>query len=47
MIFSDATLHDMCVMKPNDLETLALVNGVGPKKLKDFGEMFLAALRET
>jgi len=47
VIFSDATLHDMCVMKPNDLETLALVNGVGPKKLKDFGETFLAALRES
>ena len=44
VIFSDATLHDMCVMKPNDLETLALVNGVGPKKLKDFGGMFLQAL---
>jgi ATP-dependent DNA helicase RecQ len=47
VIFSDATLHDMCVMKPNDLDTLALVNGVGPKKLKDFGEMFLKALREV
>ncbi|MBT3400598.1 MAG: DNA helicase RecQ, partial [Rhodospirillaceae bacterium] len=45
VIFSDATLHDMCVMKPNDLDTLALVNGVGPKKLKDFGETFLAALK--
>lgn len=44
VIFSDATLLDMCVMKPNDLETLALVNGVGPKKLKDFGEKFLDAL---
>jgi ATP-dependent DNA helicase RecQ len=47
VIFSDATLHDMCVMKPNDLDTLALVNGVGPKKLKDFGEMFLKALRDV
>jgi ATP-dependent DNA helicase RecQ len=46
VIFSDATLHDMCVMKPNNLDTLALVNGVGPKKLKDFGDLFLGALRE-
>ncbi len=45
VIFSDATLLDMCVMKPNDLETLALVNGVGPKKLKDFGAMFLQELK--
>jgi ATP-dependent DNA helicase RecQ len=47
VIFSDATLHDMCVMKPHNLETLALVNGVGPKKLRDFGELFLGALRDT
>jgi hypothetical protein len=33
-------------MKPNNLDTLALVNGVGPKKLKDFGDLFLGALRE-
>lgn len=47
VIFSDATLHDMCVMKPNDLETLAMVNGVGPKKLKDLGDAFLEVLRES
>jgi ATP-dependent DNA helicase RecQ len=45
VIFSDATLHDMCVMKPHNMDTLALVNGVGPKKLKDFGMVFLDALK--
>ncbi len=47
VIFSDASLHDMCVMKPHDLESMALVNGVGPKKLADLGEIFLEALRES
>jgi len=45
VIFSDATLLDMCVLKPHDMETLARVNGVGPKKLKDFGTVFLDALK--
>ncbi|MBT5570020.1 MAG: hypothetical protein HOJ90_02260 [Alphaproteobacteria bacterium] len=45
VVFSDATLRDMCLMKPVDKATLALVNGVGPKKLKDFGEIFLTAIR--
>lgn len=47
VIFSDATLQDMCVMKPKDMETLAMVNGVGPKKLKDLGNLFLDVLRDT
>jgi ATP-dependent DNA helicase RecQ len=45
VIFSDATLHDMCMMKPHNMDALALVNGVGPKKLKDFGMVFLDALK--
>ena len=44
VVFSDATLIDMCLIKPRDLEEMASVNGVGPKKLKDFGEAFLKAL---
>jgi ATP-dependent DNA helicase RecQ len=45
VVFSDATLRDMCALKPENLETLAMVNGVGPKKLKDFGDVFLGAVR--
>lgn len=45
VVFSDATLKDMCALKPENLETLAMVNGVGPKKLKDFGDVFLGAVR--
>ncbi len=47
VVFSDATLRDMCLMKPADKATLALVNGVGPKKLKDFGDIFLNAIRNS
>lgn len=46
VIFSDATLIDMCHLQPRTLDEMASVNGVGPKKLKDFGEVFLGALRE-
>tara|TARA_R110000868_G_scaffold208877_1_gene458424 strand:- start:5347 stop:7158 length:1812 start_codon:yes stop_codon:yes gene_type:complete len=46
VIFSDATLIDMCHLRPGNLEQMAAVNGVGPKKLADLGEVFLAAIRE-
>ncbi|MHA6288431.1 DNA helicase RecQ [Maricaulis sp. CAU 1757] len=46
VIFSDATLADMAQMRPESLEQMALVNGVGPKKLADFGDAFLALLQQ-
>ncbi|WP_417492994.1 DNA helicase RecQ [Maricaulis sp.] len=46
VIFSDATLIDMCHLQPGNLEQMAAVNGVGPKKLADLGEAFLAVIRE-
>lgn len=46
VVFADATLYDMCVLRPDTSESFALVSGVGPKKLKDFGEIFLTAIRE-
>jgi len=47
VIFSDATLIDMCQIQPRTLDEMASVNGVGPKKLKDFGAAFLEAVAET
>lgn len=44
VVFSDNTLIEMASEKPRDLDALAEVNGVGPKKLKDYGETFLAAI---
>lgn len=45
-VFSDKTLCDMCVRRPrNDGEFLA-VNGVGQKKLEQYGGRFLAVIRD-
>ncbi|NMM43476.1 DNA helicase RecQ [Rhodospirillaceae bacterium KN72] len=44
VVFSDATLIDMCRLRPETLDQMALVSGVGPKKLEDFGPAFLHAL---
>ena len=44
VIFSDATLQNMSHLCPKTLDDFAQVSGVGPKKLKDFGEVFLTAI---
>ena len=47
VIFSDATLQDMCRLRPKTLDDFAQVSGVGPKKLKDFGDIFLSAIKDA
>ncbi|MBZ9797197.1 DNA helicase RecQ [Mesorhizobium sp. ES1-4] len=44
VVFSDRTLIDMADRRPRDLDAFAEVNGVGGAKLKEFGEVFLAAI---
>ena len=44
VVFPDATLIEMAAKRPRDLESLADINGIGPKKLKDFGSDFLAVV---
>lgn len=46
LVFSDATLADMAQKQPADMVELAMVNGVGEKKLARFGKYFLQALRD-
>jgi ATP-dependent DNA helicase RecQ len=46
IIFSDAALHEMSFRKPQTLEDFAAITGVGEKKLKEFGDIFTAAIRE-
>ena len=41
VVFSDASLRDMARRRPSTLESFRLINGVGQKKLEDFGETFL------
>ncbi len=46
MIFSDTTLHDMVLKKPQTLDALLDVSGVGHYKLTHYGQVFLEALQE-
>ena len=46
IIFSDRTLHEMAHLKPDTLDKMSHVNGVGPHKLKLYGESFLKIIKE-
>ena len=46
-IFPDRTLLDMVQRRPQTADEFAEVNGVGAKKLKEFGEMFMRVIRES
>ena len=46
VIFHDTTLFDMLERRPQTLEELAEVNGVGAAKLEKYGELFLETLRD-
>ncbi|MFB2703783.1 DNA helicase RecQ [Marinobacter shengliensis] len=46
VIFHDTTLFDMLERRPETLEQLAEVSGVGAAKLEKYGEVFLQTLRE-
>ncbi|NUM52633.1 MAG: DNA helicase RecQ [Candidatus Hydrogenedentes bacterium] len=46
LILSDVSLNDMAVKKPVTLAALRNVSGLGERKAKDFGSMFVAAIRE-
>lgn len=45
IVFSDATLVDMCKKRPATLREMLEVSGVGSVKLSLYGERFLQALR--
>ncbi|RMJ06333.1 ATP-dependent DNA helicase RecQ [Marinobacter litoralis] len=46
VIFHDTTLFDMLERRPNSLDELAEVSGVGAAKLEKYGDIFLQTLRE-
>jgi ATP-dependent DNA helicase RecQ len=46
MVFSDVSLRHMACDYPATLEAFGRVHGVGARKLADFGEVFVAAIRE-
>jgi ATP-dependent DNA helicase RecQ len=46
IVFGDKSLRDMAQNKPQTNETFLEINGVGNKKLKKFGEVFMKAIQE-
>ncbi|MGN0955355.1 DNA helicase RecQ [Dialister sp.] len=46
VVFSDATLEDMAVLRPRSLEDMGKVHGVGAFKLEKYGSRFLEVLRD-
>ncbi len=46
VVFSDATLVDMCRKKPFDKESMLAVSGVGEVKFERYGERFLKNISE-
>ncbi|MCC7046989.1 MAG: DNA helicase RecQ [Alphaproteobacteria bacterium] len=46
VVFSDKSLSDMALIKPRDRTQFATVYGVGEKKLAEFSDVFLRAIRE-
>jgi ATP-dependent DNA helicase RecQ len=46
IIFHDATLQEMAQRRPENLQQLAEVSGVGEHKLEAYGEAFLSCLRQ-
>ena len=47
MVFSDATLRDMCAKRPGSEAELLEVSGVGRTKLERYGAAFLKEIREN
>lgn len=47
MVFTNSTLLEMAARRPTTPPELLTVAGVGPKKLAQFGDAFLALLRDT
>ena len=45
IVFSDATLRDMCNKRPQNEEEMLAISGVGKYKMDKYGEAFLEALR--
>ena len=46
VVFGDAALRRMALYAPRDRDSLLRINGVGESKLRQFGDEFIAAIRE-
>jgi ATP-dependent DNA helicase RecQ len=46
IVFSDKTLHEMCMLLPRNSSDLLMVSGVGQTKQEKYGELFLRKISE-
>jgi ATP-dependent DNA helicase RecQ len=46
MILNDASLTDLCLKEPYNMEDLLEVSGIGEKKAQSFGHEILRALND-
>jgi len=47
VVFPDSTLIELARARPATLDDMSGINGIGPKKLKEFGPTFLRAISEA
>jgi len=47
VIFHDKTLHEMARIRPNNLDEMKSIAGVGEQKLKRYGHLFLAEIKNN
>ena len=47
VVASDRTLRDIARLRPVNSDELALAHGIGPTKVRRFGEGLLGVVRET
>jgi ATP-dependent DNA helicase RecQ len=46
IVFNDKSLHDMCSIMPRNDSEFLMVHGVGQSKLENYGQAFLAVLKQ-
>ncbi|MEI6627378.1 MAG: HRDC domain-containing protein, partial [bacterium] len=46
IVFGDKALHEMVTYLPQTEEDFLKINGVGSKKLSQFGKIFMLAIRQ-
>ena len=47
VVASDRTLRDIARLRPRSLDELRIAHGIGPAKVRRFGEDFLRVVRES
>ena len=43
---TDQMLHELCTVKPTTIASMAEISGMGPHRLKRYGDLFLEILQQ-